>query len=207
MRLFTIHGWSFDTSVWKETPLEYAEHLALPGHGGSFFRSTNIRDLAEEIGKSLPENVILAGWSLGATVALVTAALYAGKVRKLILFAPTVKFSGISQPETVVKRFLKKLQRNFVETVKEFRKLCSETSLPLPELDENAATELLKSFSYFDLSSFAGSLSVPTEILAGERDTVTGIGGAFRLHSLIPCSTLTLFPEADHLTVLSAWSL
>ncbi|TCK04002.1 alpha/beta fold hydrolase [Phorcysia thermohydrogeniphila] len=202
MKLFTIHGWSFEPSVWEGTHFESAEHIILPGHGESFFSSSDIVELAREIGEYLPENSALVGWSLGATLAVVMASLYPDKVKELILFAPTVRFSGISQPEVVVKRFLRKLKKDFKRTVKEFRALCSKVNLPLPELDEGKVTELLESFSYFDLSNFARNLSVPAKIFVGEKDSVTGVQGALKLHLLIRSSTLSVFPEEDHLTIL-----
>jgi pimeloyl-[acyl-carrier protein] methyl ester esterase len=205
MKLFTIHGWSFGPSVWRGTPFESAEHITLPGHGESYFISSDILGLSKEIGEYLPKDSTLVGWSLGATLAVVTASLYPDRVKELILFAPTVKFSGVSQPEVVVKRFLKKLRRDFEKTVREFRALCSEKDFPLPELEERKATELLESFSFLDISEFAEKLSIPVRIVVGEMDRVTGVLGAHKLHRIVESSTLLLFPREDHLTVLHSY--
>ena len=202
MKLFTLHGWSFDKGVWERTPFEKAEHLTLPGHGESFFISSDILGLSREIGEYLPEDSVLVGWSLGATLAVVTASLYPKKVKGLILFAPTLKFSGGAEPEGVVLRFLKMLKRRFLETVMEFRTLCSTEEFSLPELNERKVTQLLESFSYFDLSDFARKIKVPTKIFVGERDSVTGVVGAYRLYLVIQSSTLSVFPGKDHLTIL-----
>jgi len=202
VKLFTLHGWSFEPSVWEGTPFERAEHLTLPGHGESFFSSVDIVEFSREIGEYLPKDSALVGWSLGATLSVVTASLYPDKVKELILFAPTVRFSGVSQPEVVVKRFLKKLKKDFKEAVKEFRVFCSKVDLPLPELDEKKVTELLESFSYFDLSNFARKLGMSVKIFVGEKDSVTGVLGALKLHLIIRSSTLFVFPEEDHLTIL-----
>jgi len=202
MKLFTLHGWSFDPRIWKGTPFERAEHLALPGHGESLFSSSDVVELSEEIGDYLPESSVLVGWSLGATLAVVTAVLYPDKVKGLVLFAPTLKFSGISQPEVVVKRFLKKLKRRFLETVREFRALCSTEEFPIPGFDERKVVELLESFSYFDLSDFAKRVKVPTKIFVGEMDSVTGVVGAYGLYRLVCGATLSVFPGRDHLSVL-----
>ncbi len=200
--IFTLHGWSFDRRVWRGTPFEGGNHIELPGHGESPFKSTDLLELSKEIGKALPEKTVLVGWSLGATVSLLVGALYPEKVEKLILFAPTIRFSGISQPEPVVERFLKKLRRNFQKTVLEFRALCSKRELPIPELNPETATELLESFARFDLSPYLKKVEVPVEIAVGEEDSITGVKGALSVFKGLKNAKLTVYPEKDHLTVL-----
>jgi len=206
LRLFTLHGWSFDKGVWRGTPFEKGIHLELPGHGSSKFQSSDILSLAHEIAGLLPESSSLIGWSLGASVFLLIALLHPEKVKELYLFSPTAKFSGISQNEIVVKRFLKKLRRNFEKTVYEFRELCSPSSYPIPKLEAQKSTELLESFCNLDLTEVAGEISVPVEIFVGERDSVTGIEGAYSLFRELKRARMTIIPSADHLTVLRKFS-
>ncbi len=200
--IYTLHGWSFDRNVWRGTTFEDGNHLELPGHGESPFKSTDLLELSEEIGKALPEKTVLVGWSLGATVSLLVGFLHPEKVEKLILFAPTVKFSGVSQPEVVIERFLKKLKRNFRKTVLEFRALCSGENFPIPELNPEIATELLESFVRFDLSPYLKRVETPVEIAVGEEDSITGIEGALSVFKGFKNVRLTVFPGKDHLTVL-----
>jgi pimeloyl-[acyl-carrier protein] methyl ester esterase len=199
---FTLHGWSFDASVWRVSPFKYAEHLLLPGHSSSNLSSTELLQLAEEVACLLPNSSELVGWSLGASVAVLVAALFPQKVERLVLYAPTLSFTGISQPEVVVKRFLKKLKRDFPKTVKEFRKLCSWGEMPVPELDEGKATLLLESFCRLNLSSFAPKVKATTAIVIGKRDEVTGTEGAKALFGALRCKKEYEEADADHLTVL-----
>ena len=204
--IFTLHGWSFDRNVWRGTPFEGGNHIELPGHGESPFKSTDLLELSEEIGKVLTEKITLVGWSLGATVSLLVGALYPKKVERLILIAPTIRFSGVSQPEVVVERFLKKLKRNFHRTALEFRALCSKRELPLPELNPEVAAELLESFSHFDLSSYLKRVAVPVEIVVGEEDAITGVKGALSVFKGLENARLTVYPKEDHFTVLYSLS-
>ncbi len=201
-RVFTLHGWSFNASVWRGTSFEKAVHFHLPGHGNSDFESTELTELSEEVAVVLPEGSTLVGWSLGASVALITAHLFPKKVEKLILFSPTLKFSGISQPVAVVKRFLKKLEKDFSKGVDYFRSLCSEERLPIPELEEEKAIKLLESFCHLDLSPFT-NLKATTLIVVGNRDEITKLSGARALFDRISGKKgLQVLPGNDHLTVL-----
>ncbi len=203
--IYTIHGWSFSPAVWKGTPFQAAEHLTLPGHGETPFRSTEVEGLAEEVGAYLSQKSTLVGWSLGASVALITTALFPSKVKELILLAPTLRFKGISQPEIVVKRFLRKLERNFQETVLEFRKLCSRKKLPPVALSEEEAFKLLKSFCSLDLSPWAEKVKCPVTIIVGGKDEVTKSEGAVELFYRLKVNvSLTFLPQEDHLTLLYA---
>ena len=205
--IYTLHGWSFDSEVWRGTPFENGIHLELPGHGESPLGATNLIKLSEEIARKLSDRATLVGWSLGATVSLLTGAFHPEKVERLILIAPTVRFSGVSQPEVVVERFLKKLKRNFQRTVLEFRNLCSKETFPIPELNPEIATELLESFSRFNLSPYLKLVEVPVEILAGEEDRITGLEGAFSVFRNLKNARLTVYPKKDHFTVLYSLSV
>ena len=199
---YTLHGWSFSKEVWKNTPFESAVHLELPGHGESPFTSTDLLELSKEVASCLPESSTLVGWSLGATVALLVGALYPEKVKELILYAPTSLFSGLSQPEAVVKRFLKRLRRDFFDGVRFFRALCSRKELPLPKIEPEVAAELLENFCHFDARDYFKRLTQPVKIAVGEEDEITRVAGALSAFSLAPKATLTVFPKENHLTVL-----
>ncbi len=200
--IYTLHGWSYDGRVWKGTPFERAVHLELPGHGESPFNSTDLWELAAEVGESIEEGSTLVGWSLGATVSILVALNYPEKVRELILYAPTPSFTGTSQPEAVVRRFLRRLKRDFYEGVEFFRELSSTKNAPLPQLNPKACTELLESFTEIDCTEELWKLKVPVKVIVGEDDAITGLIGAYSVFKGAPLSQLKVIPKADHLTVL-----
>jgi pimeloyl-[acyl-carrier protein] methyl ester esterase len=201
--IVAIHGWSFDSSVWKRAELR----VELPGHGASPFSSTTVVGLAQELSSFLPKTPVhLVGWSLGATVAAVFAALYPERVERLSLVAPTPKFCGLSQPLPVVRRFLKRLKRDFRGSTLYFRSLCSKAELPLPKVEPEKGRAILEDFALNDFSPYFEKVRADTEIFVGEEDSITGLEGAFKAFSLIKGAALSVFPEADHLTVLERLS-
>ncbi|WP_283401153.1 alpha/beta fold hydrolase [Desulfurobacterium pacificum] len=197
-----MHGWSFTPLVWKETILANANHIALPGHGESPYKSTNLIQLSLEIGKDLPHQITLIGWSLGATLATLIASQFPQKVEKLILIAPTLKFMPLSQPEVVVKRFLKKLNNNFFSGITYFRQICGANLNNVQLLKEEKARELLKSYVYFSLSPYVKNFPVKTVIAVGEEDNVTGLIGAYKLFNEMNNSKLIIYPKEDHFSIL-----
>jgi pimeloyl-[acyl-carrier protein] methyl ester esterase len=201
-KIFTLHGWSFDSSVWSLSSFKDAIHLELPGHGNSSFKSQDVISLAKEIGNVIPKSSILIGWSLGATIFSLTAFFHPEKVEKLVLFAPTPKFSGISQDEIVVKRFLRKLERDFEKSVLYFRSLCSKESYPIPSLVPEISKNLLVSFCNIDITCYLERLSVPIEIFVGEEDEITKLEGAFYLWNKVSKGKLFIFPCEDHFTII-----
>jgi pimeloyl-[acyl-carrier protein] methyl ester esterase len=204
--IFTLHGWSFDRRVWEGTLFEKGTHLELPGHGESHFKSKGLLELAREIGETLPQSSVLVGWSLGSTVSLLISHLFPEKIEEIYLFSPTLKFSGISQPKVVVERFIRKLRRNFKKTVTEFRELCSNEKSHLPKLEIETSTELLIDFCHFDLTPYVRGISQPVKIFVGERDRITELEGALSLFKNLKRAELSVFPDADHLTVLGKLS-
>jgi len=199
--IYTLHGWSFSKEVWKNTPFENAVHLELPGHGDSPLKSTELYELSGEVASLLREGSVLVGWSLGATVALLTAALYPEKVRELYLYAPTPLFSGLSQPEAVVKRFLKRLRVSFNDGVNFFRELFGAQGVNV-NLEPERAVNLLNSFCAFDGREVFKRVRAPVKIAVGEADEITGLKGALATFNLVGRSSLKVIPGAGHLTVL-----
>ncbi len=195
--VYTIHGWSFNKDVWLKTPFVDAFHLELPGHGSSTLQISDISKVAKELGKVIENGSTVVGWSIGASVAILMAVYFPEKVDKLILYSPTPLFCGLSQPEVVCKRFLKKLNRDFEATVSWFRKECGFSgTYPLPDKDK--AIKLLESYMNLDLRNVLPEVSVETDIVVGLKDEVTKLSGAFGCFSLLPFSSIKIYPDKFH---------
>jgi len=202
LKVYTVHGWSYSPEVWKDTPFRNAFHFTLPGHGKNRdFKEGNLFLFAEWVGSKIERESILVGWSLGATVCVLSALMYPEKVEKLVLIAPTPKFSSLSQEEVVVKRFLRNLKRNFKKTVSEFRKLASKKKFPIPELEENVAFKLLEDFCFLDIRKELEKLSCQVTVFGGLKDEITKIEGALETFNRIKFGRLKVFDE-DHFTIL-----
>ncbi len=91
-----IHGWMCDQTYWKNQVDQFSDNYTvvtvdLGGHGesgldrSSWTLDSFVEDVVAVIKKVQPENVILAGHSLGGFVALETAPEIADKIKGLIL--------------------------------------------------------------------------------------------------------------------------
>ncbi|WP_456397227.1 alpha/beta fold hydrolase [Desulfurobacterium sp.] len=195
--VYTIHGWSFNKDVWVKTPFANASHLELPGHGNSLLQITDILEVAREFGKNMENGSTIVGWSMGASIAVLIATSFPEKIEKLVLYSPTPLFCGLSQSEIICKRFLKKLNRNFEATVNWFRRECGFSGIyPLPCKDK--AIGLLESYMELDLRNVLPNISVKTDIFVGLKDEVTKLSGAFSCFSLLPFSSIKIYPDKFH---------
>jgi pimeloyl-ACP methyl ester carboxylesterase len=91
-----IHGWMCDQTYWKNQVDQFSDNYTvitvdLGGHGESGLNRSHwtmdsfVEDVVAVIQKVQPENVILAGHSLGGFVALEAAPKIADKIKGLIL--------------------------------------------------------------------------------------------------------------------------
>ncbi|WP_457567531.1 alpha/beta fold hydrolase [Desulfurobacterium sp.] len=198
MNIYTIHGWSFNKSVWNGTPFSDGFHFELPGHGDSNLHVTDLFDVARVFGEEIKnKGATVVGWSMGASVAALMAFLFPEKIERLILYSPTPLFCGISQPLVVCRRFLKRLKFDFQGTVGWFRKECGfYGEFPLPEKEK--AVVLLENYMSLDLRRVLSELSVNANVYVGLKDEITKPEGAFAFFSLLPSCTLEVYPFKSH---------
>jgi len=93
--LVLLHGWGFHSGIWGGL----AERLArgrrlirvdLPGHGHSADSDfASLDGLVDDIAAAIPDEALVAGWSLGGLAALRLATRHRAKVRALALIAET----------------------------------------------------------------------------------------------------------------------
>src|SRR5258706_2370883 len=87
--LVLLHGWGFDSGIWTDLAERLARsrrvHLVdLPGHGYSRHRALgSLNALVDEVARTIPDDALVAGWSMGGLVAQRLARRHPGKVRGL----------------------------------------------------------------------------------------------------------------------------
>jgi pimeloyl-[acyl-carrier protein] methyl ester esterase len=225
--LTLIHGWGFGPRAWQPVlPLLSGRYdvrvLALPGYGGTNdWRgpSSTLADLADFIAGSLPESrpTVLCGWSLGAFVALATAARHPSLVRALILVGGNGRFTiAENWPEALpaqqLDEFVAALDRDPLALLKQFSLLihkgdssarlairamasCLADGLPADIGTLRNGLELLR---VADLRNLAPQVAQPTLLLHGEVDQLMPLAGAQRLAALLPNGALEIFAGAAH---------
>ncbi len=200
MNIF-VHGWSFSKEIWKDFfDIKNSVFLDLPFHGEN--RVYNKKKILETFSENLFEiidksekPVNLIGWSLGASICVLTALKKPEKLKKLILvgFSPKFKDKMLGHNPVAVKAFMLALKVDFKDTVYNFRKTAVEKEfkdIPLPEKEGGIA--ILKEFIELDLTEKIKLLDVETVFIHGKKDKIISYKGSEFSSKMVKKSKLIL---------------
>ncbi|MDA8429341.1 MAG: alpha/beta hydrolase [Geobacteraceae bacterium] len=225
-----IHGWCMSSAVWgfqREGLSNFFRviTLDLQGHGKSSvcpdgFQikgcAGDIVELIEHLGLN---QAILAGWSLGAQIAIEVSQLNTERVSGLVLISGTPRFvqthdfpHGLSRLE--VEGMAKKVYRNIHRAVAGFitrmfacgedrsvavGKLLSSVSLPTPE----TALQALEALVEADMLGCLARINCPTLILHGDCDLVCLPQASEFMEMQVPMSHRIVFAGCGHVPFLT----
>lgn len=206
-----LHGWGQSGNhmhlLGELLADKYTVHiLTLPGFGESAPPASvwSAEDYAYWLNDYLEEKKIasclVAGHSFGGKVALSFAYLFPEKIERLILLAP----SGLKKRRPLKERallFFKVFTYKFLRffSLRTLQKQWQEAfaSKDYSQSDGVMRAVLVKSVNE-DVGKKLSSISCPTTILWGKKDTETPVDLAYRFSKLIQGSTLHVFPKFDH---------
>jgi 3-oxoadipate enol-lactonase len=224
-RIALIHSLAMDGNFWKPVVARLsgsAEILTYDcrGHGASDkppgpytidLFADDLSDLLDTVGW---QNAIVAGASMGGSVALGLAARYPSRLSALGLFDTTAWY-GPKAPSDWEERATKaktegllglvgfQKTRWFGDTFREQNTDIVNASVEtFLKHDVAAYAETCRMLGNFDLRSSLGKIAVPTAIAVGEEDYATPPAMAEELHTGITGSTLTVIKSGRHLTPL-----
>ncbi len=214
-----LHGWggsirSFWPVAERLSPNGYQVHLLdLPGFGqstpppetwGVAEYAHLVKDYLDAAG--LKQAAIL-GHSFGGRIALVLAATYPERVRKMIL----ADSAGLRTPPTL-KQHLRNFAARTVRNVLDLahldgvrKRLQDRYNKRYASADFLAAGALRETFVRVieeDLTTYAQRVKVPTVLIWGDRDTDTPLWQGRKLEQLIPDAGLIVFQGAGHFAYL-----
>jgi 3-oxoadipate enol-lactonase len=222
-RLVLVHSLALDRSVWDGVVAELDAEASIlaydcRGHGRSDRRARQYtadlfaRDLAELLDHVGWSAALVAGCSMGGCVALAFAGLFPARAQALGLIDTTAWY-GAGAPEKFRERadaarakgmralFGFQSTRWFSDAFRAAHPDVLDRTLAVfveSDLDCYAATcDLLGSA---DLRSYLPAYRMPVAVVVGEEDYATPVEMAHQLHDAIPHSTLTIIPQARHLT-------
>lgn len=222
-RIALIHSLALDASIWDSVAAllaSQAEILAFDcrGHGQSgkpvmpFTVELFARDLTELLDHLAWRQTAVAGCSMGGNVAQAFAGLFPARVSALGLIDTTAWYgadapvkwrerAGNARAKGLAGMLDFQVTRWFSDR---FRAAHPERVNALAEvflgnnLDCYAATCAMLGDA--DLRPYLSSLRIPAAVIVGEEDYATPIAMARHLHQAIAGSSLTILPQARHLT-------
>ncbi len=199
MNIF-VHGWSFSSEIWKEFFNENSIFIDLPFHGNAdFYKEEDIiksfTDYLFDLISSQKEEVHLIGWSLGASISVLTALKKPKNLRKLTLigFSPKFKDKKLGHNPVAIKAFFLALKVDFKDTIYTFRKTATGNTfkeIPLPR--KEGAIKLLREFVELDLRDMLGNIHTPTVLIHGKEDKIINYEGSVFSSKKIKNSQLIL---------------
>ena len=227
--LVFLHGWGMNSGVFTEfSPLLSEEFTVtvvdLPGFGNNHNvvpDKYSVASLAEMIGPALPDNCVVAGWSLGGLVAQQLALSAPDRVTGLITIASSPRFvSANGWPgidPAILSQFQKELGENFQKTLDRFLSIqamgsetarqdvkkikSSVTAYPDPSPDALAAA--LQLLSDEDLRAVIGQIRQPTLRIFGRLDSLVPKTAIDNICQLQPQSDAVVLSKASHAPFIS----
>jgi pimeloyl-[acyl-carrier protein] methyl ester esterase len=193
MKKVFIHGWGFSKNIWKDYfYLDDAEFLDLPFHGESKYQeATTLQSFAEKVSQHIKEPTTMIGWSLGASISVLTAMINPN-VKKLVLvgFSPKFNDEKLGSSPSMIKAFMLNLKKDFENTVKNFRitAIGKDPSCGLPQ--KEGSYLLLKDFIELDLTDILHKIQCETYIIHGINDKIVNKEAAFFTHKAVKNSQL-----------------
>lgn len=210
-----IGGWGFKSALLRESSLYLKGSflIDLPN-----LEKLTLEKVSYNLSYLLPNNITLIGWSLGGLIAILLAAQFPKKVKKLILFSTSPCFiqtkgwSGISLVEA--NKFINLAEKNFNSLFNYFlsivnypnkilyyKDLLNKNSLNF-EKYRNVLCKYLKILFESDLREAYKNIKIPLFYLLGEQDVIIK-SQSQELYDLNPSAIIHLIPEAGHLAFLT----
>jgi pimeloyl-[acyl-carrier protein] methyl ester esterase len=227
--LVLIHGWGLHGGIWDGlVPLLEPDYrvtrVDLPGHGNSAWSGEQtLDDFVAAVLDAVPSRAGMVGWSLGGIIALRAALQAPERVSALTMIASTPCFMRrpgwqSAMLPALLETFVGELDQDYMRTLNRFlalqvrgsehatevlrdlrRSMLARAQPGLPAL--RAGLAILRDT---DLRTYASALSVPTLLLAGERDTLVPLQGMRAALQLMPGARIAVIEAAGHAPFVAA---
>ena len=226
--LVLLHGWGCDSEVWGDFIEALGETFPqrdlllvdLPGFGQSdALFNTSAAEVLLRLEQSLPERMVLIGWSLGGMLASVFAYQWPDRIEALICLATNASYRQRKDwtqavPRADFQSFEQLLQENPAQCLKQFRAnqvlgdhqgktLLRQLTHLSPDQAGHGWGAMLALLDAMDNREQLVKLKVDTLYLFGEQDRMVPAAVANGLKQLNPNIQSEILPGAGHVLHLS----
>lgn len=229
--LVLLHGWASHPQVFRGLARALEKNWrvqvkALPGYGDNGKTNTctpyTLERIADTLAADAPKQCSVAGWSLGAQVALTWAQRAPQQVRRLVLMAATPCFTQRADwphavTPLVMRQFTSAIQRDCASVLRRFVALQSlgdvhavrvahrlRSALFTNALPSQAVLEAgLEILRVADLRALLPSIRQPALIVHGEYDAITPCAAGVALSEALPNARFHKIGGAGHAPFLS----
>lgn len=222
-----LHGWGMRPAVFDRLAAVLSPHhtlhpLPLPGYDGAPATSAYaLEELAADIAARAPDHCAVAGWSLGAQVALAWARARPQQVAKLVLVSATPCFVQredwpAAMPAAVFDTFADLVRTDAAAALRRFialqaqgdagagevaRTLTAALDGPLPQA--HALEGGLRLLRETDLRGTLDAIETRALVVHGERDRLVPAAAAEYLATTLRHARLERMPRAAHASFVS----
>jgi pimeloyl-[acyl-carrier protein] methyl ester esterase len=225
-----IHGWCMSSEVWKFQQNGLSDTFRvitfdLKGHGNSTQQMDGfqIKECAEDLAELMEyldvHDVIIAGWSLGATIAIEACLLCKERLYALILISGTPKFvqtvdfpHGLPQADadgmaTKVNRNIRRALDGFIARIiapgEDDSGLVHKFLSSVPAPSSYVALQALDALVEADMRDCISLIDIPTLIINGDSDIICLPEASEFMTLRIPRSEQIVFSECGHVPFIT----
>lgn len=217
-----LPGWGFNASAWETTatllPNINPIYYELPVLKNSPASLEAIITLLSQNASRLPDNSIIAGWSLGGMLGTLLCHHFPHKFAGLITIATTPQFLASSSwagvTESVADYFKTAVQANTQDLLHRFRKLVAfpdNQRVLFKALSRHTSTvhdclslnHLLNCLFTFDLRDTLRQMTQPVMHIYGRRDAILPAQCPEQMQAYYPKATIHTLDDAGHALLLS----
>lgn len=222
--LVLLHGWGAHAGVWSDViaRVDLGHTVIAPDYHAEIGADGSVNEVLDRLAGMVPEQCVVAGWSLGGQLALSWALRYPRRIRKLILIATTPKFVAApdwahgmnaedfsrfaalvaSDPAQALRRFLLLQTRGDTQVRAVARRL--EAALDTrPPQREPILTRTLDWLRDTDLRPLLPDIVQPALIVHGDNDGIAPLAAGEYLAARLADARLERMSGAAHAPFVS----
>lgn len=220
INLVLLHGWGCDSNIWQPVlpaleKIAQVTALDLPGFGESpELNDFSLVALLDALAAQIPDNSVIAGWSLGGMLGVQLAHRYPQKVRALITLAANAKFVASddypqAMPAAVNSEFNQSFAQDPKATLKLFSGLLAQGDTNerqlLKSLRQQASVDFsaqwiqaLELLAELDNRQALAQLQQPCLHVLAEKDALVPVTVAAELAKINPAHKVAIVAQAAH---------